>query len=127
MTQDSQYLAHTCGITFENRKASKHPVLSMTYPQIGLYIPVISRAGGSAKHLQKTPCVQAGIHMKAYQAYSCCQNKQSDGVVQHLGQYQLLEGYIDILKQANLTGLFMFESIQGISGHNNKPGLTVFK
>ena len=65
--------------------------------------------------------------MKTSQAYACCQDKQSDGVVQQLGQYQLLESYIDILKQDDLAGSFMFESVQGISGHNNKPGLTVFK
>ena len=125
--QDSLDLAHTCGLAFRNKKVSKHPVLSMTYPQIGLYIPVTSKTGGTTKHLQKTACVQAGIHMITSQAYACCQDKQSDGVVQQLGQYQLLESYIDILKQDDLTGLFMFESVQFISGHNKKPGLTVFK
>ena len=99
----------------------------MAYPQIGLYIPVTSKTGGSTKHLQKTARVQAGIHMKTSQAYACCQDKRSDGVVQQLGQYQLLESYIDILKQDDLAGSFMFQSVQGISGHNNKPGLTVFK
>ena len=65
--------------------------------------------------------------MKSSQAYACCQDKQSDSVVQQLGQYQLLESYIDILKQDDLAGSFMFESVQGISRQNNKPGLTVFK
>ena len=75
----------------------------------------------------KTACVQAGIHMKTSQAYACCQDKQSDGVVQQLGQDQFLESYIDILKQDDLGGSFLFESVQGISGHTNKPGLTVVK
>ena len=74
VTQDSLNLAHTCGLTFGNRKAPKHPVLSMAYPQIGLYIPVTSKTGGTTKHLQKTACVQAGIHMKTSQAYACCQD-----------------------------------------------------
>jgi hypothetical protein len=125
--QDSLNLAHIYGLTFGNRKSPKHHVLSMTYPQIGLYIPVTSKPGGSIKHLQKFACVQAGIHMKTSQAYACCQKKQSDGYVQQLGQYQLLGSFIDILKQDDLAGSFMFESVQGISGHNNKPGLTVFK
>ena len=99
----------------------------MTNPQVGLYIPVTSKTGGSIKHLQKTACVQAGIHMKTTQAYACCQDKQSDSIFQQRGQYQLLESYIDILKQDDLAGSFMFESVQGISGHNNKPGLTIFK
>jgi hypothetical protein len=49
------------------------------------------------------------------------------GVVQELGQYQLLEYYIDILKQDDLAALFVFESVQGISDHSNTPSLTVFK
>ena len=91
VTQDSLNLAHTCGLTFGNRKAPKHPVLSMAYPQIGLYIPVTSKTGGTTKHLQKTACVQAGIHMKTSQAYACCQDKQSDSIFQQRGQYQLPE------------------------------------
>jgi hypothetical protein len=125
--QDSLNLDHTCGLTFGNRKAPKHPVLSMTYPQIGLDIPVTSKTGGTTNHPQKTACVQTGIHMKTSQAYACCQDKQSDGVVQHLGKYQLLESYIDILEQNDLSGSFMFESVQDISGYNNKPGLTAFR
>ena len=39
--QDSLNLAHMCRFTFGCRKASKHPILSMTYTQVGLYIPVI--------------------------------------------------------------------------------------
>ena len=127
LKQDSLNLAHTCGLIFGNRKAPKHPVHSMSYLQIGLYIPVTGKTGGSTKHLQKTACVQAGIHMKPSQAFSCCQDKQSDDVVQQLGQYQLLQCYTDILKQDDLTGIFMFESVQGISGHNNKPYSQVFK
>ena len=88
--QDSLKLAHTCGITFGNRKAPKYPVLSMKYPQIGLYIPVTSNTGGTKKHLQRSALVQAGIHMKTSQAHACCQDKESDDVVQQLGQYQLL-------------------------------------
>jgi hypothetical protein len=65
--------------------------------------------------------------MKISHAHTCCQDKQLDGVFQQLGQYQLLECYIDILKQDNLANLFMFESVKCISGHNNKPGMTVFK
>ena len=65
--------------------------------------------------------------MKTSQARTWCQDKQSDSVVQQLGQYQLLKCYIDILKQDDITGSFIFESVQGISGHNNKPGSTVFK
>ena len=34
--------------------------------------------------------------MNTSQAYACFQDKQSDGTAQQLGQYQLLEGYIDI-------------------------------
>ena len=50
-----------------------------------------------------------------------------NGVVEQLGQYQRLESYIDILKHDNLAGWFMFEIVQGISGPNNRPGLTDFK
>ena len=87
----------------------------MTYPQIGIDIPVTSKTSGTTNHPQKTDCVQAGIHMKTSQAYACCQDKQSDGVVQQLEHYQLLESYIDILKQDDLGVSFMFESVQGIS------------
>ena len=62
--QDSLNLAHMCRFTFGCRKASKHPILSMTYTQVGLYIPVTSKTGSITKLLQKTSCVQAGIHMK---------------------------------------------------------------
>jgi hypothetical protein len=62
--QDSLKLAHKCGLTFGNRKAPKYPILSMKYPQIGLYIPVTSKIDGTTKHLQKSAFVQAGIHMK---------------------------------------------------------------
>ena len=127
VTQDSLNPDHTYGLTFKNRKAPKHPVLSMTYQQIGQNILVMSKTGGTRNHLQKTACVQAGIHIKTSQAYACCHDKQSEGVVQQLGQYQLLESYIDLLKQDDLGGSFMFESVQGISGHTNKPGLTVVK
>ena len=65
--------------------------------------------------------------MKISQAIACYQHKQSDGVVQQLGQYQFLKSYIDILKQDTIAGLLMFEIFQGILEHNNKPGLTVFK
>jgi hypothetical protein len=75
VTQDSLNLDHTCGLTFGNRKAPKHPVLSLTYPQIGLDIPVTSKTSGTTNHPQKTACVQAGIHMKTSQAYACCQDK----------------------------------------------------
>ena len=102
------------GLTFGNRKATKHPVISMTYPQIGLCIPVTSKSGDTMKHIQKSASIQAGIHMQTSQAYACYQEKQSDGVVQQRGQYQLLECYIDILTLDNLTGLFMFVSFQGI-------------
>ena len=83
--KDSLNLAHTCGITFGNRKAPEHSILSMTYPQIRLYIPVTSKTGGTTKQLQKTVCVQAGIHRETPEAYACCQDKQSDDVVQQLG------------------------------------------
>jgi hypothetical protein len=42
-------------------------------------------------------------------------------------QFQLQECSIDILKQGNLDGLFMFQSVQDNLGYNNKPGLAVFK
>ena len=74
--QDSLNLDHTCGLTSRNRKSPKHPVLSMTYPQIGLDISVTSKTGGTTNHPQKTACVQAGIHMKTSQAYACFQDKQ---------------------------------------------------
>ena len=122
MTQDTKPLAHTCEIIFANRKAPKHHILSMTFPKIGLDIPVTSRTSGSGKHLQKTACVQSDIHMKTSQAHACCQEKWSCGIVYLLGQYQLLKCYIDIRRQDDLTSSFMFESVQGISGQNNNPG-----
>ena len=57
----------------------------MIYSQIGLYIPMTSKTGCSKKHLQKTAPVQEGIHIKPSQAFACCQDKQSDGVVQQHG------------------------------------------
>ena len=111
----------------QEQKAPKHPVLSMTDTQLGLNIAVISKTGGTAKQLQKTACVQAGIHMKTLQTYACYQDKESEGVLQQLGQYQLLASYIDVHKQHNIHGLFVFESIQSISGHNNNPDFPVFK
>jgi hypothetical protein len=59
-----------------------HPVLSMTYPQIGLDIPVTSITYGTTRHFQESAHVQAGIYMKTSQDNTCCQEKQSDGVVQ---------------------------------------------
>ena len=52
--QDSLNLDHIYGLTSRNRKAPKHPVLSMTYSQIGLDIPVTSKTGGTTNHPQKT-------------------------------------------------------------------------
>ena len=103
VTQDSLNLAYTYGLTFGNRKTPKNLVLSMTYPQIGLHIPVTNKANTSTKHPQKTSWVQSGTHMKTSQAYICCQDKESDGVVQQPGQHQLLECYIDILRQVDMT------------------------
>ena len=40
----------------------------MTYPHIGLHIPVTGKSVGTTKHLQKIAHVQAGIHMKTSQA-----------------------------------------------------------
>ena len=127
LTGDSQPLAHTCGLTFVSRNSPKHPVLSMTHPQIGHNIPVTSNTCGSTKHLQKTAHVQAGIHMNPSQTYVCCQDKQSDGVVQQHGQYHLLQCYTDMHRQDDLTISLMYESVQVISGHNNKPDSQVFK
>jgi hypothetical protein len=45
--QHSLNLAQRCGLKFRNRKVTKHPILSMTYPQIGLYIPVTNKASGT--------------------------------------------------------------------------------
>ena len=67
------------------------------------------------------------IFIKAGPYHSTSDDKQSDGVVQQLGQYQLLKCYIEILEQNDPASSFMFESVQDISGHNNKPGLAVFK
>ena len=47
--QHSLNLAQRCGLKFRNRKVPKHPILSMTYPQIGLYIPVTNKAKGRTK------------------------------------------------------------------------------
>ena len=54
VTQDALNLAHMCGFTFKNRKTPKHPVPSVTYPQIRLYILVISKNSCTTKHLQET-------------------------------------------------------------------------
>ena len=86
-----------------------------------------SQVGGTTKHLQKTACVQVGIDTKSSQAHACCQDKQLDGVVQQLGQYQLVGSYVDIIKQGDLIGPFMFETVLDILGHHNKLGLTIFK
>ena len=55
----------------------------MVYPQIGLDIAVTSKTGNSAKHLQKTAPVQAGIPMKPLEATSFfpeqCHRKQGRG------------------------------------------------
>jgi hypothetical protein len=88
---------------------------------------VTSKTGNTTKHLQKNAFVHVGSQMKTSQAYAHNQDKQSSVVVQQCGQCQHPEGYIDILKQDDLASLFMFESAQGILGHNNKQGLTVFK
>ena len=52
LTQDSLNLAHMYGLTFGDRNAPKHPVLSMIYPQIGLCIAVTSKTGGCTKCIQ---------------------------------------------------------------------------
>ena len=108
-------------------KTPKYPVLSMIYTLSGLYTPVTSIASGSAKQFLKTALVQAGTHMKTFQVYAFCQDNQSGGVIQPLGQHQLLERFDDILKQESTAGLFQYKSVQGILGHNNKPGLAIFQ
>ena len=85
----------------------------MTFPLIGQIIPLKSKSIGTTKHLQEMACVQAGINMKTSQAYACCQDKWSDGVVQQLGQDQLVESYVDILRKDDLAGSFMIESNEG--------------
>ena len=52
LTQDSLNLAHMYGLTFGDRNAPKRPVLSMTYPQIGLCSAVTSKTRGCTKCLQ---------------------------------------------------------------------------
>ena len=54
----------------------------MPKPQIGLYIPVKSFAGGGAKLLQKTICIQAYIIMKTSQVHACYQTREMNVVVQ---------------------------------------------
>ena len=75
VTQDSLSLALTCGLTFGNRSAQMHPVLSMTYPQKRIYSPVTSKTDGTAKHLLVTTGGQAGIHMNTSQTHDCYQDK----------------------------------------------------
>ena len=45
------------------------------------------------------------------QAYAYYLAKWLDGVVQQLGQYQLLECYTEELKEDEVTGLFMFKCV----------------
>jgi hypothetical protein len=65
--------------------------------------------------------------METSLVYDSYHDKQSDDVVQQFRQYQLLESYIDILRQDDFTSSFMIELVQGILEHNNKPFLTSFK
>ena len=65
--------------------------------------------------------------MKTSLEYDSYYDKQSDDVVQQFRQYQLLESYIDILRQNDLTSSFMIELVQGNLEPNNKPFLTSFK
>jgi hypothetical protein len=111
----------------EIKKPPQYPVLSITYPQIGLHIPVTSKATDCEKYSKKTAYFQTGIHMKAPQTYACLHDKQSDCEIQQLGQYQNLEKWIDRLKKDNLSSLFLYERDQENVGHNKTPSLTEFK
>jgi hypothetical protein len=71
-----------------------------------------SKTGSGTKHHQMTACVQSGIHMKTSQAHACCQDKESEGAVQQLLQYHLLECCIEILRLDDLTSSFMFELVE---------------
>ena len=82
---------HYIWITFGDNETQNHHVLSMVYPQIGLDIAVTSKTGNSAKHLQKTAPVQAGIPMKPLEATSffpeqCHRGGEGKGT----GTYQIL-------------------------------------
>ena len=65
--------------------------------------------------------------MKTFWAYVYYQDKQLDGVVQQLGQYQLLKSSADILREDALISLFIFGNVQSISEHNCKTDFTVYK
>ena len=83
---------HYIWITFGNNETQNHHVLSMVYPQIGLDIAVTSKTGNSAKHLQKTAPVQAGIPMKPLEATSIFSwtVSQGGGGEKGTGTYQIL-------------------------------------
>jgi hypothetical protein len=60
--------------------------------------------------------------MTTSQAHAICKDKRSDGIVQQLGQYQLLESYLELCCQDDPDGTFVFETHDRStnSGTNNK-------
>jgi len=110
-----------------DRRAVSRYRLSSTYTEIGNYVAVTSKSGGGAKDLQKTAHVQSGVTMTTSQAqHAICKDKRLDGIVQQLGQYQLLESScLELSCQDDPDGTSVFEthhrSIK--SGTNNKTPL----
>ena len=98
VTQDSLNLAHKCGLTFRNRWSPHCPVLFKTYTQIGFYIPVTSKTIGATKHLQKTACVQADIHMKPLRPMPAARTSNQMELFNRLGStsfYKATLTYLD--------------------------------
>ena len=120
VTQDLLTLGHTYGLNIANRRAPKHPFLSMKYQQIGLYFPVVSYTGGSTKHLQKTTCVQAGIDMEI-SLMPMPAARTSNQMVLFISLVVPATGMLHWhkLKQDSLTELFLFESSHIILEHNS--------
>ena len=65
--------------------------------------------------------------MKISQAHAYCQNKQSDGAIQQLGQHHLLECYMGKLNKEYPADFFMSESDQSSLGHKTNTCSAVFK
>ena len=98
VTQDSLNLAHKCRLTFRNRWSPHCPVLFKTYTQIGFYIPVTSKTIGATKHLQKTACVQADIHMKPLRPMPAARTSNQMELFNRLGStsfYKATLTYLD--------------------------------
>jgi hypothetical protein len=104
-------LDHTCSQrndgSMVRTKNYNRRTLEKAYPEIAAFIP--NKKGGSAKQLTDIAKASTGIELKASHAHSIVASKEASFLEHHIGQYMLLESYLDLLREADPSNAIVIE------------------